>query len=87
MEDVDGVVGGLVETVDDADVAAGFGGSAEDGQCKSLAVHYLRAAEREDQAARRNGVDGGGVQPLIGAQGIGKSAAVLGKGGSTIIRS
>ena len=31
MVDVDGVVGGLVELVEDADVAAALGGCGEDG--------------------------------------------------------
>ena len=52
MVDVHGVVGGLVEAVEDADAAAGLGGGGEDREGEGLLVHHLRAAEGEHEAAR-----------------------------------
>ena len=66
MVDVDGVVGGLVEAVEDADTSARFCGGAEDGQREGLFIHYLRAAEGEHEAAGRHFGNGGGVEALVG---------------------
>ena len=64
--DVDGVVSGLVQTIEDTDAAAGLGGGGEHGEGKALLVNDLRAAEREDQASGSDLGDRGGVQTLIG---------------------
>ena len=73
MVDVDGVVGGLAEPVDDADPPSGLGGGAEDGQGEGLAVYDLRAAEGENQSARRDGGDGGRCLANAGGSTINRS--------------
>ncbi len=87
--DVDGVVSGLVQTIEDTDAAAGLGGGGEHGEGKGLLVNDLRAAEREDQASGSDLGDRGGVQTLIGTEGALFRAplCLANAGGSTIIRS
>lgn len=77
--DVDGVVSGLVQTIEDTDAAAGLGGGGEHGEGKGLLVNDLRAAEREDQASGSDLGDRGGVQALVSAEGIVQSASMLGE--------
>ncbi len=77
--DVDGVVGGLVQTVENADAAAGLGGGGEHSEGKGLLVNNLRAAKCEDQASGSDLGNRGGVQALIGTEGIVQSASVLGE--------
>ena len=79
MVDVYGVIGGLVQTVKDPHAAAGLGGGGEDGEGKGLLVNHLRAAEREDQTSGSDLGDRGGVQALVGAEGIVQSASMLGE--------
>lgn len=77
--DVDGVVSGLVQTIEDTDAAAGLGGGGEHGEGKALLVNDLRAAEREDQASGSDLGDRGGVQALVGAEGVVQCASMLGE--------
>lgn len=77
--DVDGVVSGLVQTIEDTDVAAGLGGGGEHGEGKGLLVNDLRAAEREDQASGSDLGDRGGVQTLIGTEGVVQGTSMLGE--------
>ena len=77
--DVDGVVSGLVQTIEDTDAAAGLGGGGEHGEGKGLLVNDLRAAEREDQASGSDLGDRGGVQTLIGTEGVVQGTSVLGE--------
>lgn len=77
--DVDGVVSGLVQTIEDTDAAAGLGGGGEDGEGKGLLVNHLRAAEREDQTSRSDLGDRGGVQALVGAEGVVQGTSMLGE--------
>lgn len=77
--DVDGVVSGLVQTIEDTDAAAGLGGSGEHGEGKGLLVNDLRAAEREDQASGSDLGDRGGVQTLIGTEGVVQGTSMLGE--------
>lgn len=77
--DVDGVVSGLVQTIEDTDAAAGLGGGGEDGEGKALLVNDLRAAEREDQASGSDLGDRGGVQTLIGTEGVVQGTSMLGE--------
>lgn len=77
--DVDGVVSGLVQTVEDTDTAAGLGGGGEHGEGKVLLVNDLRAAEREDQASGSDLGDRGGVQTLIGTEGVVQGTSMLGE--------
>lgn len=79
MIDVYGVVGGLVQTVKDPHAAAGLGGGGEDGEGKGLLVNHLRAAEREDQTSRSDLGDCGGVQALVGAEGVVQGTSMLGE--------
>ena len=72
--DVDGVVSGLVQTIEDTDAAAGLGGGG-----KGLLVNDLRAAEREDQASGSDLGDRGGVQTLIGTEGVVQGTSMLGE--------
>ena len=77
--DVDGVVSGLVQTIEDTDAAAGLGGGGEHGEGKALLVNDLRAAEREDQASGSDLGDRGGVQTLIGTEGVVQGTSILGE--------
>lgn len=77
--DVDGVVSGLVQTIEDTDAAAGLGGGGEHGEGKGLLVNDLRAAEREDQASWSDLGDRGGVQTLIGTEGVVQGTSMLGE--------
>lgn len=77
--DVDGVVSGLVQTIEDTDAAAGLGGGGEHGEGKGLLVNDLRAAEREDQASGSDFGDRGGVQTLIGTEGVVQGTSMLGE--------
>ena len=79
MVDVDGVVSGLVQTIEDTDAAAGLGGGGEHGEGKALLVNDLRAAEREDQASGSDLGDRGGVQTLIGTEGVVQGTSMLGE--------
>ena len=76
---VDGVVSGLVQTIEDTDAAAGLGGGGEHGEGKALLVNDLRAAEREDQASGSDLGDRGGVQTLIGTEGVVQGTSMLGE--------
>lgn len=77
--DVDGVVSGLVQTIEDTDAAAGLGGGGEHGEGKGLLVNDLRAAEREDQASGSDLGDRGGVQTLIGTESVVQGTSMLGE--------
>ena len=77
--DVDGMVSGLVQTVENADAAAGLGGGGEHGEGKGILVNDLRAAEREDQASGSDLGDRGGVQTLIGTEGVVQGTSMLGE--------
>ena len=77
--DVDGVVSGLVQTIEDTDAAAGLGGGGEHGEGKGLLVNDLRAAEREDQASGSDLGDRGGVKTLIGTEGVVQGTSMLGE--------
>lgn len=77
--DVDGVVSGLVQTIEDTDAAAGLGGGGEHGEGKALLVNDLRAAKREDQASGSDLGDRGGVQTLIGTEGVVQGTSMLGE--------
>lgn len=77
--DVDGVVSGLVQTIEDTDAAAGLGGGGEHSEGKGLLVNDLRAAEREDQASGSDLGDRGGVQTLIGTEGVVQGTSMLGE--------
>ena len=51
MIDVHGVVGGLVQAVQDADAAPGLGGSGEDRKGECLLVHDLGTTESKPPGA------------------------------------
>ena len=64
---------------EDTDAAAGLGGGGEHGEGKALLVNDLRAAEREDQASGSDLGDRGGVQTLIGTEGVVQGTSMLGE--------
>ena len=76
---VHGVVGRLVQAVEDADAAADGSGGAEHGEGKGLLIDNLRAAVGEDQTAGSDLRNGGSIQALIGAEGIAQHSPVLGE--------
>ena len=51
MEDVDGMIGGLVELMQEAHVAVGKGGCSENGIAEIILCHYLRTGEGEEYAS------------------------------------
>ena len=67
---VHGVVGWLVQAVEDTDAAANRSCGAEHGEGKGLLIDNLRAAVGKDQTAGSDLRNGGGIQALIGAEGI-----------------
>ena len=77
MVDVDGMVCGLVEPIEDSDGATGLGCSREYSQRKGFLVNYLRTAESEHQTAWGNLGDRGRVEPLVSPQSIAKRSTVL----------
>lgn len=78
--DIHGVVGGLMELVEDTHVAAALRGGGEDGEAELLLIHGLRATEGEDDAAGLYLLERNGVEPRVAFQGLRYCAAVLGKG-------
>ncbi len=81
MEDVDGMVGGLAEAVEDADVAACECCGGEHGVAELFAADGLRAAEREEDAAGADGCDAARVEADVAFQRVLHGHAMLGEGG------
>ena len=79
MINVHGMVGRLVQTIQDPDTAASLCGGREHCQRKRLFVNHLRAAEGKHQATGSHLGDGGGVQSLVGPQGIVQRSSMLGE--------
>ena len=77
--DVDGVVGRLMQLVQDAYFAACHCSSCEHGVAEMILRHYLRAGEREQDAAAFYLLEGLLVEPCIAFQRVVKCAAMLGK--------
>ena len=81
MEDVDGMVSGLMKLMEDAHVAMGKGGSREDGIAEVVLGDHLRTREGEKDSARLDFIQCLHIQSCISLEGIVESTAVLGKYG------
>ena len=79
MIDVDGMVGWLVQLVQNANLAASQCSSREDCHAELVFIDGLRAAEREEDAARLYHLESLGVELRVAAQGILQGILVLGK--------
>ena len=80
MIDVDGMVGRLMQLMEDAHTASCLGSSREDGITEMLLRDHLATAEREEDAAALDALEPLEIQARITLQGVVKSAAMLGKG-------
>lgn len=80
MIDVDGVVGRLVQLMQDAHLALGQGSSREDGVAEMVLGNHLRTGERKEDATTLYLLKGLLVESRIPLQGIVQGTPVLGKG-------
>lgn len=78
---VDGMVGRLMQLMEDAHLTMGLGGSGEDGVAEMFLRHHLRAGEGEENAAGGNLFKGLRVESGVALQRIVQGSAMLGKGG------
>ena len=76
---VDRVVGGLGELVQDADVAAGLRGSRKKGSAEEFLRHGLRAGEGEQDASRTDLRECARVEAAITLHGVPEHLVVLGE--------
>lgn len=81
MIDADGVVGRLVELMEDAHVATATGSGGEDGEAELLLIDGLRTAEGEEDAAGADTLEGDGVEARIALDGAAHGVAVFGESG------
>lgn len=81
MVDIDGVVGRLMNLVEDADVATTLCGSSEDGQAELVFIHGLRATEGEENAAGLYLLEGDGIEARVALEGIAQRILMFGKSG------
>ena len=79
MEDIDGMVGWLMELMEDAHIATGKSGGGKDGIAEIVLGHHLRTGEGEENAARTNLLEGLEIKTGITLQCIVKGTTVLGK--------
>lgn len=79
MEDVDGMVSGLMKLMEDAHVAMGKGGSREDGIAEVVLGDHLRTREGEKDSTRLDFLQCLHIQTCISLESIMKSTAMLGK--------
>ena len=68
--DIHGVVGGLMELVEDTYVAAALRGGGEDGEAELFLIYGLRATECEDDAAGLYLLERNGVETRVAFQGL-----------------
>ncbi len=78
--DVDGVIGRLVELVEDADMTTALGRCREDGEAELLLVDSLGAGEGEDDATGADLLEGDGIEARIAFECIAERVLVLGEG-------
>ena len=81
MINVNGMVGRLMELIEDTDTTPNLGSRAEHSATEIILGHHLRAGESEENAARRHSFEGCSIEFLIAAQGIVKHLTMLGKSG------
>ena len=77
--DVDWMVSGLGELVEDADLAPCLSGSAEHGQPELFLADGLGAGKSEQDAARGDFLKSLGIEAAVTHQGVTQRALVLGK--------
>ena len=81
MVDVDGVVGGLVQLVEDAHLASCLGCRREHRLAEMLLADHLRATEGEEDATLADTLKSLDVEARIALEGVAQRATVLGEGG------
>lgn len=81
MVDVDGVVGGLVQLVEDAHLASRLGCRREHRLAEMLLADHLRATEGEEDATLADTLKSLDVEARVALEGVAQRATVLGEGG------
>ena len=81
MEDVDGVIGRLMELMQDAHIAMGKGCCREDSIAEIILGDHRRTREGEENTTWLDFLQSLHIQSCISLEGIVESAAVLGKCG------
>jgi len=79
MENVDGMVGGLMQLVHDANLAASLCGSRKHGIAELVFGNHLAATECEEQTAWLNALETLSVEPRIAFKCIVKRGTMLSK--------
>ena len=79
MVDIDGVVGGLGELVQDAHLAAALGGGGEHRHAELLLGHRLRAREGEQHSPTLYLAESLGVEASVAHEGVLQRALMLGE--------
>ena len=88
MVNVDRMVGGLCQLVQDADTAPGLGGSTEYGQTEVFFAYHLRAGEGEQDTSWLDLFESDGVQFAVPCKALRNTFLCLAKaGGSRMMRS
>ena len=80
MIDVDRMVGGLGQLVQDADLASGDGRGREDRGAEQLLADRLRTGESEEEPSAFDLRQRPGIEPLVALHGIAQHFVVLGEG-------
>lgn len=80
MIDVDRMVGGLGQLVQDADLASGDGCGREDRGAEQLLADRLRTGESEEEPSAFDLRQRPGIEPLVALHGIAQHFVVLGEG-------
>ena len=80
MIDIDGMICRLMQLMQDTHTTAAYGSSSEDSKPELLLIHCLRAAEGEQNTARRHFLKCTCVQLCIAAQCILQRVLMFGKG-------
>src|SRR5699024_9755482 len=81
MVNVDRMVGGLCQLVQDTDTASGLGGGTEHGQTEVLLAYHLRAGEGEQDASRFDLFESDGIQFAISLQSVAQYVFMFGESG------
>ena len=77
MIDIYGVVGRLIEPVENTHTATRLCGCGEYGFEESLTVYRLRAGESKYKPSVRHSLYCGGIEPLIGPKGLSYGSAMF----------
>lgn len=88
MIDIDGMIGRLMNLMQDAHLAVGLDCSSKYRITEVLLRHNLRAAEREEDASRLDALQTLHIKARVALERVAQSCAMLGKaGGSSTMRS